>query len=167
MRDGCRTMLRLGLATALVVAILDQTSKALVLAHFASRALGTNTLTPFFNLVLTLNHGISFGLFNAVQGSGVGVNAFLFSLVAAVIVAGLIYWLSRVANPLLAFAIGLVIGGAIGNIADRIRHGAVVDFLDFHIGAYHWPAFNLADSAICVGVALMLFDSLLLRREAH
>ena len=110
---------------------------------------------------------MSFGLFNAVQGSGVGVNAFLFSLVAAVIVAGLIYWLSRVANPLLAFAVGLVIGGAVGNVVDRIRYGAVVDFLDFHIGAYHWPAFNLADSAICVGVALMLFDSLLLRREAH
>ena len=131
------------------------------------RALGTNTLTPFFNLVLTLNRGMSFGLFNAVHGSGAGVNAVLFSLVAAIIVAGLIYWLSRVATPLLAFAIGLVIGGAVGNVIDRIRYGAVVDFLDFHIGAYHWPAFNLADSAICVGVAVMLFDSLLLRREAH
>ena len=167
MRDGRRTMLRLGLATALVVVLLDQVSKALVLAHFASRALGTNTLTPFFNLVLTLNRGMSFGLFNAVHGSGAGINAVLFSLVAAVIVVGLIYWLSRVATLLLAFAIGLIIGGAVGNVIDRIRYGAVVDFLDFHIGAYHWPAFNLADSAICVGVAVMLFDSLLLHREAH
>jgi signal peptidase II len=67
----------------------------------------------------------------------------------------------------LAVAIGLIIGGAIGNVIDRIRLGAVVDFLDFHIGTWHWPAFNVADSAICIGVAVMLLDGLLLRREAH
>jgi len=79
----------------------------------------------------------------------------------------LIYWLSRVESSLLAVAIGLVIGGAIGNVIDRLRFGAVVDFLDFHVGSWHWPAFNIADSAICVGVAVMLLDGLLLRREAH
>src|SRR6516162_8866871 len=79
----------------------------------------------------------------------------------------LTYWLSRVESPLLAVAIGLVIGGAIGNVIDRICFGAVVDFLDFHVGSWHWPAFNVADSAICVGVAVMLLDGLLLRREAH
>jgi len=79
----------------------------------------------------------------------------------------LIYWLSRVGSPLLATAIGLIIGGAIGNVVDRVRLGAVVDFLDFHVGRWHWPAFNVADSAICVGVAVMLLDGLLLRREAH
>jgi len=91
----------------------------------------------------------------------------LFSLVAAAIVAVLIYWLSRVESWLLAVAIGLVIGGAVGNVIDRLRFGAVVDFLDFHVGSWHWPAFNVADSAICVGVAVMLLDGLLLRREAH
>jgi len=159
-------MLVLGLATALVVVILDQLSKAAILAHFAGRAFDGDAITPFFSLVLTLNRGMSFGLFNAGPGGG-GINAVVFSLAAAVIVAGLVYWLNRITSPLLAVAVGLIIGGAVGNVVDRIRHGAVVDFLDVHLGSYHWPAFNLADSAICLGVAAMLFDSLLLRREAH
>lgn len=142
-------------------------SKAAILAHFAGRAYQADQVTPFFSLVLTFNRGMSFGVFNAGPGGGAGFNAVVFSLVAAVIVAGLIYWLSRVASPLLAVAIGLIVGGAVGNVVDRIRHGAVVDFLDFHVGNWHWPAFNLADSAICLGVAMMLFDGLLLRREAH
>jgi signal peptidase II len=152
-----------GLATAVVVTILDQLSKAAVLHHFAGRGFGADRVTGFFNLVLTLNRGMSFGLLNA----GGGRNAVLFSLAAAVIVAGLIYWLSRVSSALLAVAIGLIIGGAVGNVVDRIRHGAVVDFLDFHIRYWHWPAFNLADSAICLGVAMMLLDGLLLHREVH
>jgi signal peptidase II len=160
-------MLRPGLATAIIVAILDQLSKAAVLAHFAGRAFDAERIAPFFNLVLTLNRGMSFGLFNAGPGERGALNTLLFSLAAVIIVAGLIYWLRRVSSPLLAVAIGLIVGGAVGNVIDRIRHGAVVDFLDFHIGYWHWPAFNLADSAICLGVALMLFDSLLLRREVH
>jgi signal peptidase II len=160
-------MLARGLTVALIVVILDQLSKAAILAHFADRAFTGERVTTFFNLVLTYNRGMSFGLFNAGPGGGAGVNALLFSLVAAAIVTGLIYWLSRVTSPLLAVAIGLIIGGAIGNVIDRIRVGAVVDFLDFHIGFWHWPAFNLADSAICVGVAAMLLDGLLLHREAH
>jgi signal peptidase II len=159
-------MLARGLATALVVVILDQLSKAAILAHFAGRAFRGERITPFFNLVLTYNRGMSFGLFNAGPAGG-GLNALLFSLAAAAIVAGLLYWLMRVTSPLLATAIGLIIGGAVGNVVDRVRLGAVVDFLDFHIGSWHWPAFNLADSAICVGVAAMLLDGLLLRREAH
>jgi signal peptidase II len=157
-------MLVRGLATAVVVAILDQLSKAAVLAHFAGRPFGDReTVTSFFNLVLTYNRGISFGLFNA----GAGVNALVFSVVAAAIVVVLIFWLSRAGSPFLAVAIGLIIGGAVGNVIDRLRLGAVVDFLDFHVGSLHWPAFNVADSAICIGVAAMLLDGLLLRREAH
>jgi signal peptidase II len=157
-------MLARGLATAIVVAILDQLSKAAVLAHFAGQAFGEREMvTSFFNFALIYNRGISFGLFNG----GAGLNALLFSLGAAAIVGMLAVWLSRVANPFLAVAIGLIIGGAVGNVIDRLRLGAVVDFLDFHVGSSHWPAFNLADSAICVGVAAMLLDGLLLRREAH
>jgi len=153
-----------GLATAAGVVILDQLSKAAVLAFFAARGLGDReSVTSFFNLALTYNRGISFGLFNG----GAGLNALVFSLAAAAIVAVLLYWLSRVVSPFLAVAIGLIIGGAIGNVIDRLRLGAVVDFLDFHVGYLHWPAFNLADSAICIGVAAMLLDGLLLRREAH
>ena len=156
-------MLR-GLATATGVVILDQLGKAAVRGHFSGGAVGgPENVAPFFNIVLIHNRGMSFGLFN----SGGGLNALLFSLVAAAIVAVLIYWLSRVESWLLAVAIGLVIGGAIGNVIDRLRFGGVVDFLDFHVGSWHWPAFNIADSAICVGVAVMLLDGLLLRREAH
>jgi signal peptidase II len=157
-------MLARGLTTAVVVIILDQLAKAGILAFLAGSTFGEHqTITSFFNLALTFNRGISFGLFNG----GAGVNALVFSLVAAVIVAVLVYWLRRVSSPLLAVAIGLIIGGAVGNVIDRLRLGAVVDFLDFHVGSLHWPAFNLADSAICLGVAAMLLDNLLLRREAH
>ncbi len=160
-------ILAVGLATAAIVVVLDQLSKAAVLAHFADRTFDVDRVTPFFNLVLTLNRGMSFGLSNAGPGERGALNAVLFSLAAVIIVAGLIYWLRRVSRPLLGVAIGLIVGGAIGNVIDRIRHGAVVDFLDFHIGYWHWPAFNLADSAICLGVGMMLFDGLLLRREVH
>jgi signal peptidase II len=158
-------MLRRGLLVALIVAILDQLSKAVVLAYFTNRLFGSRalTVTSFFDLVLTYNRGMSFGLFN----SEAGPNAIVFSLAAAAIVAGLCYWLSRASNPFLGFAIGLIIGGAVGNVADRLRLGAVVDFLYFHAGPWYWPAFNLADSAICLGVAAMLLDGLLLHREAH
>jgi signal peptidase II len=157
-------MLVRGLAAAIAVIIFDQLSKAAVRGYFAGHAAGEHeNVTSFFNIVLIYNRGMSFGLFNG----GGGLNALLFSLVAAAIVTGLTYWLSRVESSLLAVAIGLIIGGAIGNVIDRIRFGAVVDFLDFHVGLWHWPAFNVADSAICVGVAVMLLDGLLLRREAH
>jgi len=154
-------MLARGLGTAAVVVVLDQLSKAAILGFFGERVFGgRETVTSFFNLTLTYNRGISFGLFNG----GAGLNALIFSLAAAAIVAALVYWLSRVSSPFLAIAIGLIIGGAVGNVIDRLRLGAVVDFLDFHYGALHWPAFNLADSAICVGVVALLLDGLL-RRE--
>lgn len=156
--------MRLGLGAALLVALADQLSKYLVLGFFAARpALGRSVHgTDFFNLVLTWNRGMSFGLFN----DGAALNTLVFSMIAAVIVIALLVWLWRVRVPLLALAIGLVIGGAIGNVVDRLWRGAVVDFLDFHIAGWHWPAFNLADSAICIGVGLMVIDSLLARREA-
>jgi signal peptidase II len=157
-------MLARGLAAAAAVVIIDQLSKVAVRGFFAGSPPGAQkAVAPFFNLVLTYNRGISFGLFNTPGG----MNVLLFPLLAAVIVIMLILWLRRVESPFLAVAIGLVIGGAVGNIIDRIRLGAVVDFLDFHVDAWHWPAFNVADSAICLGVAAMLLDGLLLRREAH
>ena len=159
-----RAVFGLGLCVAALIVVLDQLTKAAVLAFFARGALDDgNRVAPFFNLVLTYNRGVSFGLFNAVGG---GRDALWFSLVAGAIVAGLLWWLARAESPLLAVAIGLIVGGAAGNVADRIRLGAVVDFLDFHLGSWHWPAFNIADSAICLGVAAMLLDGLLLQRQA-
>ena len=154
--------MRLGLVAAALVVIADQISKAWVLGLFAGRASRILPVTPFFNLVLTWNTGMSFGLFN----DNAALNALIFTVIAAVIVVGLVAWLRRTREPLLAVAIGLVIGGAIGNVIDRLLRGAVVDFLDFHVEQWHWFAFNLADAAICVGVGLMVIDSLLGRREA-
>ena len=158
-------MLARGLLTAALVALLDQLSKLAVLGFFASHAAGYQAfkITPFFDLVLTFNHGMSFGLFDDVSA----INAALFSAVAAAIVAVLLVWLRRAAHPMLAVAIGLIIGGAVGTVIDRLRLGGVVDFLYFHAGPWYWPAFNLADTAICVGVATMLLDGLLLHRQAR
>ncbi|MGH7045397.1 MAG: signal peptidase II [Stellaceae bacterium] len=156
-----------GLGIAAVVAILDQLSKAAILRHFVGTGFDGEPVTSFFNLVLVYNRGVSFGLFNTATGHRAVIDALMFSLAAALIVAALIWWLSRVSSQILAVAIGLVIGGAAGNVVDRIRLGAVVDFLDFHIGTWHWPAFNLADSAICIGVAAMLLDGLLLHRDVR
>ena len=160
-------MLARGLAISVAVVLLDQLSKGAVLFFFAKSPACVPRMpaavTGFLNLVVTCNRGMSFGLLN----NGAALNAVLLSLGAVAIVVVLGWWLSRVAHPFLAVAIGLVIGGAIGNVVDRLRFGAVVDFVDFHVGTWHWPAFNLADSAICLGVAAMLFDGLLLHREAH
>ncbi len=156
-------MLGRGLAVAAAAAVLDQASKAMVLAFFGEPgcALHRVALSSFLDLVLTCNPGVSFGLFNRT-----GVNSLIFSLTALVIILVLVAWLWRVRASFLAVAIGLIIGGAIGNVVDRLRFGAVIDFLDFHLASWHWPAFNLADSAICLGVAAILLYCMLSRRAA-
>jgi signal peptidase II len=157
--------MRLGLVVAVLVAAADQLAKAWILQFFAARgdAARLVPVTPFLNLVLTMNRGMSFGLFN----TGAAFNAVIFAALAAIIVVALLVWLARTREAWLATAIGLVVGGAVGNVADRLARGAVVDFLDFHLGAWHWFSFNLADAAISVGVALMLIDGLRGRREAR
>ncbi len=156
----------LGLIAAVLVAVVDQLTKYWVLGFFAARGgVPVVEVTSFFNLVLTGNRGVSFGLFN----NDSGMNIAIFTVVAAAIVVGLLVWLRRAESALLRIAIGMVIGGAIGNVADRLMpsRGAVVDFLDFHLGDWHWFAFNIADSAICLGVAALLIDGLLGRRETR
>ena len=154
-------MLGRGLAAAAAAAVLDQAAKAMVLAYFGETGCAPHrvAVNPVLDLVLTCNAGVSFGLFNRA-----GVNALVFSLFAALIIVVLLFWLVRVRTNFLALAIGLVAGGAIGNVVDRLRFGAVIDFLYFHAGSWYWPAFNLADGAICLGVAAMLLDGMLLRR---
>jgi signal peptidase II len=152
-----------GLAVALFVIAADQATKAWILSFFAERGGDpVAMLTPFFNLVLTGNRGVSFGLFN----TNAAMNTAVFTVLAAAIVVALIVWLSRAHNPLIRLALGLIIGGAIGNVIDRLMRGAVVDFLDFHVGDWHWYAFNVADAAICLGVAALLLDGLLARPKA-
>ena len=158
---------RLGLALLALTVVLDQLSKSWVVGYFDTGGPGTlggvpqRVVTPFFNLILTWNRGMSFGLFNRDSPW----NTALFSVLAIVIVTGLLIWLWRTDSALVAAGIGLVAGGAVGNVLDRLRLGAVTDFLDFHWRDWHFATFNLADSAITTGVALLLIDALLYRRE--
>lgn len=112
-------------------------------------------ILPFFNLVMVWNKGISFGMLN----NGTEIAQYVLSGAALVISLGFLAWFSRTTSKLQALTIMMVVAGAIGNVIDRVRFGAVVDFLDFHALGYHFPAFNVADSCICVGVFLLIIQS--------
>lgn len=146
---------RLGFAVAGLVMVLDQLSKWWILDGIMDPP-RIIAIAPFFNLVLVMNRGVSFGMLSAAP---VWL-PWLLAGFAVLIAIALGLWLLRVREALLAAALGLVMGGALGNVVDRFRFGAVVDFLDFHASGFHWPAFNVADSAITVGVALLLLDAL-------
>ena len=118
-------------------------------------------VTPFFNIVFLMNKGISFSLFNSGTAGMVWILTII-SLTLSVMVA---IWLYREKNTLIRTGLCLILGGAIGNLLDRIRFGSVVDFLDFHLGTHHWPAFNVADSAVCIGVFLIIVQSLFKKKE--
>ena len=155
--------MRLGLAVGLAVLVLDQATKSAVLSFFEPPA-GPVVVAPYFNLVLVWNRGVSFGVLGDQAGAYM---PWVLAALALAIVGFLLAWLRRADGPLAATALGLVIGGAIGNVVDRVRFGAVVDFLDFHVAGYHWPAFNVADAAIVVGAGLLLVGGLFApRREA-
>ena len=148
-------MWRQGILAAVLVLAVDQFSKWWLIGLLQAYPHGL-AITPFFNLVPVWNRGVSFGIFNA----GDGGQKFWLIGVAGVMTAALAIWLARVGRLVLAIAIGMIIGGALGNVVDRLRFGAVADFFDFHLAGWHWPAFNFADSAIVLGVAVLLIDSL-------
>lgn len=144
-------------AIASLIIVADQLTKQLILASFEVGEIKT-VINGFFNLTLTYNKGIAFGLFGNLPDSMrqiILVGATLCAL------ALLVFFLFKEFSGDRPGQIGiaLVLGGAIGNIIDRVRLGYVVDFLDFFYSTYHWPAFNVADSAICIGVALLLIRS--------
>lgn len=145
---------------SLAVLILDQLSKywvQLVLMPYERVP-----LLPFFNLTLVFNKGAAFSILDDAGGW----QRYFFIALASGVALGLAVWLTRISprERLLAFGLALIIGGALGNLVDRIVLGQVVDFLDFHWAGWHWPAFNVADSAISVGVAALLWDSLVSSR---
>ena len=153
--------LRPGIIAALAVIALDQASKLWLLRVFDIVHRGAVKVTPFFDLVLAWNTGISYGWF---QNEGAVGQAILLA-VKAVAVIVLAIWMARSRSRLATLALGLIIGGAIGNAIDRLAYGAVVDFALFHIQiggkAFDWYVFNLADVAIVAGVAGLLYDSFL------
>ena len=153
--------LRAGIIAAIATLVLDQASKLWLLFVFDIAHRGAVKVTPFFDLVLAWNVGISFGWFqNDSQLAQVALIA-----IKAVAVIVLAIWMARSRTLLATVALGLIIGGAIGNAIDRFAYGAVVDFALFHIEiggkTYNWYVFNLADVAIVAGVAALLYDSFL------
>ena len=153
-------MLKRGLSLAALVSVLDQLSKWIVLLWIMAPPRVID-VTNFFNLVLVWNRGVSFGFFQSDSIWG----PILLSCVTGGIIIFLYFWLRSAETRLTAAALGLVIGGAVGNLIDRIAHQGVVDFLDFHVFGYHWPAFNVADSAITVGVVIIILESLFERKK--
>jgi signal peptidase II len=163
-----------GFSIALDIIILDQISKWLILEYVIRNEVqpqgiklglidwimkapprmpsgASVDVLPFFNLTMVWNEGISFGMFH-------GTGIWLLVGVSLIITALFSVWLTRATGWLQAVSLAMVIGGAIGNVIDRLRFGAVADFFDFYIGSWHYPAFNVADCAIVVGIALLVLD---------
>ncbi|MBF0130664.1 MAG: signal peptidase II [Alphaproteobacteria bacterium] len=140
---------------ALAVLVLDQATKWWILERVMQPP-RVIEVTPFFNLVLVWNRGVSFGILNNASP----YNSIVLATLSLIVAAGLGVWAWRARQALVRLALGGIIGGAVGNAIDRLRHDGVVDFLDVHAFALHWPAFNVADAAITVGAALMVWDAL-------
>jgi len=157
---------RLGLTVAVVAGLIDQAVKLWLIFVFHLGGRGAYALTPFLDLVLTWNTGISYGLLQ--QHGPFGQWALL--ALKAVAVALLWIWLARTGTRLTALGLGLIIGGAFGNAVDRFLYGAVADFVLFHVQTanwrFNWYVFNLADVAIVAGVAVLLYESLVGERAA-
>jgi signal peptidase II len=152
----------LGFAVAALVFFLEQITKWIVLGPLDLRNVGLIELMPFFDLRYTENHGISLGLFQATSDT---MRWVLVALTSAIAV-GVGWWITREEKPGDQIALGMVLGGALGNILDRVRHGYVVDFADLHFGEFRpFFIFNVADAAISIGVAILLLRAFLVKER--
>ena len=143
----------LGIAT--IVLLIDQITKLTILRLFSYGE--SHAVTSFFNLVLVYNKGAAFSFL----ASETGWQRYFFTIVGIAASIFIIYLLKKHAGQrLFSWALSLILGGAIGNVIDRFLYGHVVDFLDVHVAGWHWPAFNVADSAICIGAILFIYDEL-------
>lgn len=143
-----------GFALAGLTLVLDQASKLWALEALRNPPVRIEVL-PFWDMVLVWNRGVSFGLFGQD-----GLPPLALAAVTGAIAAGVAVWLARTRSWWTVIAAGLILGGAIGNIIDRLVHGAVVDFIDWHAYGYHWPVFNIADAGITLGVGVLIAESL-------
>jgi len=168
----------LGLGLIIDIIILDQLSKWWVIEHILRPQTGGESvgllswimsapdrlgfvsipMIDHFNLTMVWNQGVSFGM---LQDAGI----WPLTILALVVSLVLVVWLMKSTSKFETISLGLIIGGAIGNVIDRVRFGAVADFFDVYIGNYHWPAFNIADAAICIGVAMLLVHGLFLDKK--
>lgn len=146
---------QLGLVTALIACAVDQAHKYWMIHIYDIPGRGLVHITPFLDLVLVWNRGISYGLFQ--QHSAVGRTVLI--VISLLTILALLAWIARVDDRLTALSLGLIIGGALGNAIDRGVYGAVADFFSLHAWGYHWYVFNLADMAIVAGVALLLYET--------
>jgi signal peptidase II len=151
------TPARLGTLVALVTLALDQASKLYLLFGYDLPLREPLILAPFLDLMVVWNRGISYGLFQ--QETEVG--RWLLLAISAAAAVGLTVWMTRVSSRLVASALGLIVGGAVGNAIDRLAYGAVFDFVHFHLGGFSWYVFNIADAAIVAGVIGLLYDALI------
>jgi signal peptidase II len=155
------TPFRFGLVAGALTAVADQASKLALLFVVDLPVREPIVLGPFVNLIVVWNRGISYGLFQ--QHSELG--RFLLLLVSAIATAAIVFWLRRVQTRLLALALGLIAGGAVGNAVDRLAYGAVFDFVQLHAGTRSWYVFNGADVAIVAGVIGLVLDALSVGRR--
>lgn len=151
------------LLLAILVFIVDIGSKFLVMNTMDYGWPNRIEILPFFNLLYVHNYGAAFSFLNDAGGW----QRWLFAAIALGVSGLLTFWMRQTpaTNKLANGAYALIIGGAIGNLFDRLYHGFVVDFLDFYAGTYHWPAFNLADTAICIGAVLIIIEGFIADRK--
>lgn len=140
----------LGFTVIMLVIAADQLSKWWINEHIYADA--PLVFGDYFNVIKVWNSGVSFSMFSHHGNAG----AVALTILALLVCAFLLHWMWCEKNRLKITALGMIIGGALGNVIDRLRFGAVLDFLDFHISAHHWPAFNLADTFICVGACILI-----------
>ena len=153
-RDESRWRKLRYLLVSVGVIVLDQWTKWLVELHLPNHM--TETLLPGLNLTHVRNAGVAFGLFASDGGNGLLLTILGLAALGAV---ALYFWFAPARDRWLLVALALVVGGAVGNLVDRVTSGAVTDFIDVYVGIHHWPSFNVADSAISVGIVLMAIDS--------
>jgi signal peptidase II len=157
------TPARLGAASALLTLVLDQISKLYTLFVYDLPVREPVRLTPFLDLIVVWNQGISYGLFQ--QSTELGRWVLVAVSLAASLALSL--WIRRTEGRILAASLGLIVGGAIGNVIDRVAYGAVFDFIHLHAGSFSWYVFNVADAAIVAGVVGLLYDSFVLEKRRN
>jgi signal peptidase II len=145
------------------ILFLDQLTKSMIVQRLPLYQ-RVEVIPGFFNIIHVRNTGGAFGIFGGEKG---GLGSILFVVVSVIAVGAIIFFFIKIRETerTLALSFSLVLSGAMGNLIDRLRYGEVVDFLDFHLSTYHWPAFNVADSAICIGIGLMALELLIRDRK--